>query len=291
MLSHELLENIKNLELRTRRLVDSFMVGEYFSVFKGRGLEFYEMREYQYGDDIRAIDWKTTARTDKPFVKVSVEERELPVMFLADMSGSIDFGSMGRLKKDLMLEVIAFLGIAAIKRNNPVGLIGFAERVQIFHAVKKGRKNLLSILAGLMSAKYSSRTDIRVGIDALYHAAIKKGLVFLLSDFMDIDYELALKTAAKKYDIVPVVLTDPFEETLPDAGFIDIKDSETGMEMVVDSTDKRFRDWFHNNTNKQKRERQRIFSDAGLAYIEVRTDMTWTKPIRDFFYRRQGARS
>lgn len=291
MLSHEILENIKKLELHTRRLVDSFMVGEYFSIFKGRGLEFYEIREYQAGDDIRAIDWKTTARMDKPFVKVYVEERELPVIFLVDVSGSLDFGSKGRLKRDLFLEVIGFLGMVAIKRNNPIGLITFTDRVGTVHPAKKGRNNLFDILAKLSFVQGSHRgTDISAGIDVLRHTAIRKGIVFLISDFMDTDYESALKTAAKRHDIVPVVISDPLEETLPDAGFIEIQDSETGEMMVVDTSDRRFKERFCNTANRHKKERQRVFRDAGIDYIELRTDMPFTKPIRDFFYRRQSVR-
>lgn len=296
MLSHEILENIKRLELHTRRLVDSFMVGEYFSIFKGRGLEFYETREYQAGDDIRAIDWKTTARMDKPFVKVYVEERELPVTFLVDISGSQDFGAKGKLKKGIILEIAAFLSMVAIKRNNPIGLIAFTDRVELFHAVKKGRKHLLSMLTALSSIKCKSRgTDISAGINALDLIAKKKGLVFFISDFLGSDfldsgYELALKTAAKKYDIVPIIITDPLEEILPDVRLVEVQDAETGERMLIDTGDKRLRDWFHHNAIKNRKERQRIFNDAGLDYIEIKTDMPFTKPIKDFFYRRQGAR-
>lgn len=296
MLSHEILENIKRLELRSKRLVDSFMVGEYESIYKGSGLEFYETRQYVPGDDVRSIDWNTTARLGEPYVKIYVEEKELPVTFLVDASGSQDFGAKGRLKKAIILEIAAFLGMAAIKRNNPIGLIAFTNRVESFHAVKKGRKHLLHMLTALSSVQCKSRgTDISKGIAALDLIARKRGIVFIISDFfgsdfLDSGYELALKTAAKKHDIVPIIITDPLETELPDAGFIEIQDAETGERMTVDAGDKRLRDWFHLSAVKQKRERQRIFSDAGLDYIEVRTDMPFTKPIKDFFYRRQRVR-
>lgn len=291
MLSHEILENIKTLELRSKRLVDSFMAGEYKSIYKGRGLEFYETRQYVPGDEVRSIDWNTTARLGEPYVKIYVEEKELPVTFLVDASGSQDFGAKGRLKKAIILEIAAFLGMAAIKRNNPIGLIAFTDRVEAIYDVKKGRRHLISMLTGLLTAKCKSKsTDISKGIVALDLVARKKGIVFIISDFLDAGYELALKTAAKKYDIVPIIILDPLETELPDAGFIEIQDAETGERMTVDAGDKRLREWFHFRAVKQKKERQRIFSDAGLDYIEVRTDMPFTKPIKGFFYRRQRAR-
>ncbi|HBO84038.1 MAG: hypothetical protein A2073_01630 [Deltaproteobacteria bacterium GWC2_42_11] len=291
MLSHEILENIKKLELRTRRLVDSFMVGEYFSVFKGSGMEFYEVREYNEGDDVRSIDWYTTARKGVPFVRTYIEERELPVIFLVDMSGSQDFGSGQRGKQDLSLEIVAFLGMIALKRNNPVGIIGFTDTVEIFHSIKKGRKNLLRILAALLSVRCKSRkTDISKGIDAMSMIAKKKGLVFLISDFIADGFELKLRALAKKHDVVPIVITDPIEADLPMRGFVELKDNEMGETMVIDAGSEGLRDWFHINAFKQRQERNRIFMDAGLDYIELRTDVPFARPIKDFFYRRQRAR-
>lgn len=291
MPSHEILENIKRLELRTRRLVDSFLSGEYFSVFKGRGLEFYEIRGYQFGDDVRNIDWKTTARLGEPYVKTYIEERELPVVFLVDVSGSMDFGSRGGLKRAHAIEIIAFLGMVAAKRSNPVGMAAFTDRVELLCSVKKGRKHLFDMLMNLASVRCGSKgTVLSVGLNALNHIVKRNSLVFFISDFPENSCELELKAYAKKYDIVPVVVSDPIEMEMPDVKFLELTDSETGERIIVDSGDKKFRDWFKGNANKCRRERERLFRGAGLDYIEAATDKPFTKPIRDFFYRRQSVR-
>ncbi|MBI5286505.1 MAG: DUF58 domain-containing protein [Deltaproteobacteria bacterium] len=295
MLTSAILNEVKRLELRTRRLVDSLMAGEYFSIFKGRGLEFYEVREYLPGDEVRAIDWKTTAKTGVPYVRAYVEEKELPVILVVDVSGSLEFGTGGKTKAGVMVGVTAFLGMVALKRNNPLGLVAFSDTIEILLRPTRGRKqflNIISALLTLLSPEHKRRrgTDVNLAINTLLRVAKRRSLVFLLSDFIAKDYELALATTCQRHDIVPVVFSDVRESILPDVRFVELQDNETGERVTIDTSDNRLRAYFHSQAFHTKKAREGFMMGLGMDFIDISANAPYMKPIKGFFYRRMGRR-
>lgn len=294
ILPPDVLNEVKRLELRIRRLVDSLMAGEYFSIFKGRGLEFYEVREYLPGDDIRAIDWNTTAKTGVPHVKTYVVEKELPVILLVDVSGSLEFGSSDKTKADIMVEVVAFLGMVAIKGNNPLGLVAFSDAIELLLKPRRGMGQFLNIVGGVLELLSSHErprgTDINLAIDTLLRVARRRGLVFLLSDFISKGYESALTVAYERHDIVPVVFSDERESVWPDVRFLEFRDNETGERVVIDTSDRRLRACFHHLAAESRRTREGFFRSLGMDTIEVSTAVPYIKPLKGFFGRRMGRR-
>ncbi len=288
METKELLKKVRQLEIRTRGLVNQVFSGEYHSVFKGRGMEFSEVREYQYGDDMRMIDWNVTARFNHPFVKIFEEERELTVMLVVDMSGSQFFGSQTALKRDIALELSAILAFSAMKNNDKVGLILFTDRIEKFVPPRKGRGHALRIVRELLSFEPTRpATSIRTALEYLNHVQKKRGIIFVISDFMDSGYEAALRIAGKRHDLIGVVLQDPRENELPDVGLMHLRDAESGAARIIDTSDARVRYIYKNSNQKLNEARQSLFVKSRLDDIKVRLDQPYLKPLIDFFRLRE----
>jgi uncharacterized protein (DUF58 family) len=284
METKELLKKVRQLEIRTRGLVNQVFSGEYHSVFKGRGMEFSEVREYQYGDDMRMIDWNVTARFNHPFVKIFEEERELTVMLVVDMSGSQFFGSQSALKRDIALELSAILAFSAMKNNDKVGLILFTDRIEKFVPPRKGRGHALRIVRELLSFEPTRpATSIRTALEYLNHVQKKRSIIFVISDFMDSGYEAALRIAGKRHDLIGVVLQDPRENELPDVGLVHLRDAESGATRIIDTSDARVRSIYQRLNHKMHEARQSLFVKSRLDGIEVHLDQPYLKPLIDFF--------
>lgn len=284
----ELLKKVRHLEIRTRGLVNQVFSGEYHSVFKGRGMSFSEVREYQVGDDVRSIDWNVTARLNHPFVKIFEEERELTVMLVVDMSGSQYFGSQASLKKDVAVELSAVLAFSAMKNNDKVGAILFSGGVEKVIPPRKGKSHALRIVRELLSFEPSqTSTNIRSALEYLNHIQKKRSIVFLISDFMDQGYESALRIAGKRHDLVGIVLTDPRESELPPVGLIPLRDAETGEVRWVDTSDRTVRAAYRANRQADQQARRSEFIKSHLDAVTIRLDQPTLKPLVDFFRRRE----
>ena len=288
METKELLKKVRQLEIRTRGLVNQVFSGEYHSVFKGRGMEFSEVREYQYGDDMRMIDWNVTARFNHPFIKIFEEERELTVMLVVDMSGSQFFGSQTALKRDIALELSAILAFSAMKNNDKVGLILFTDRIEKFVPPRKGRGHALRIVRELLSFEPSRpATSIKSALEYLNHVQKKRGIIFVISDFMDTGYEAALRIAGKRHDLIGVVLQDPRENELPSVGLMHLRDAESGTTRLIDTSDARVRSLYRHFNHKMQETRKSLFIKSRLDDIEVHLDQPYLKPLIDFFRLRE----
>ncbi len=287
MIPKEILKKIRRLDIRTKRLVNDIFSGEYHSVFKGRGMEFSEVREYVVGDDIRTIDWNVTARTGHPHVKVFEEERELTVMLMVDVSSSGEFGTATQMKRDIALEICALLAFSAIENNDLVGLIMFTDKVEKVVMPKKGRKHVLRLLRELLYFEpQDTETDLAIPLDYLNRITKRRAIVFMVSDFMGAGYEKPMTVAAKKHDLVPIVITDPREEELPRIGLVELEDAETGQTVVVDTTDPSLRDVFGLNVSKAQLDRERVFCRIGLDFINIRLDKPYIDELTAFFKKR-----
>ena len=241
MLTKELLKQVKQIEIRTRGLVNEVFSGEYHSVFKGRGMEFSEVREYQIGDDIRSIDWNVSARFGHPFVKIFEEERELTVMLIVDMSGSLVFGSIDKTKQQIAAELSAILAFSALKNNDKVGLILFTDRIEKFISPKKGKTHVLRIIREVLSFEpQGNKTDLRGALEYFNHTIKKKAIAFVISDFFDTGYDKILRIVGKKHDLIGVVLSDAREKEISNLGLIKFRDAETGQTRYVDTNNKDF---------------------------------------------------
>jgi uncharacterized protein (DUF58 family) len=284
----ELLKKVRQLEIRTRGLVNQVFSGEYHSVFKGRGMSFSEVREYQIGDDVRAIDWNVTARFDHAFVKVFEEERELTVMLLVDMSGSQFFGSQGQLKRDIAVELSAILAFSAMKNNDKVGAILFSDEIELFVPPRKGRSHALRIVRELISFEPRRQaTSIKKALEYLNHILKRRSIVFVISDFMDAGYETALRIAGKRHDLIGITLLDPRENELPKVGLITFRDAETGLQRWIDTSDGTVRDSYQAYRRSIVDERRAVFIKGKLDAVEVRLDQPYMKPLVDFFRLRE----
>ncbi len=284
----ELLKKVRQLEIRTRGVVNQVFSGEYHSVFKGRGMAFSEVREYMPGDEIRTIDWNVTARLNHPFVKVFEEERELTVMLLVDMSGSQFFGSQRALKRDIAVELSAVLAFSAMKNNDKVGAILFTDEVEQFIPPRKGRSHTLRIIRELLSFEpKSNKTNVRRALEYLNKVLKKRAIVFLISDFIDRGYEQSLRIAGKRHDFIGIVLLDPRERELPKIGLITFHDAETGRQQWIDTLDKRVRTGHSASWADQQKTRRSLFLKSKLDGVEIRIDQPYLKPLSDFFQRRE----
>jgi uncharacterized protein (DUF58 family) len=291
METKELLKKVRQLEIRTRGLVNQVFSGEYHSVFKGRGMEFSEVREYQYGDDMRMIDWNVTARLNHPFVKIFEEERELTVMLVVDMSGSQFFGSQSKLKRDAALELSAILAFSAMKNNDKVGLILFTDRIEKFVPPRKGRGHALRIVRELLSFEPTRpATSIKTALEYLNHVQKKRSIVFVLSDFMDSNYEAALRIAGKRHDLIGVVLQDPRENELPSVGLMHLRDAESGASRLVDTSDAQVRFLYKQFGERTREARKSLFVKSRLDDVLIRLDQPYIKPLADFFKLRERRR-
>jgi len=280
----EILKKVKRIEISTRSIVNEVFSGEYHSVFKGRGMEFAEVREYQMGDDVRTIDWNVSARMGHPFIKVFEEERELTVMFLVDVSSSGSFGTAKQFKREIAAELAAVLAFSAIKNNDKVGLIIFSDKIEKFISPRKGKKHVLRVIREILFYKpKESRTDLNVGLEYLSRIIKRKSTVFLISDFLTEDFEKSLQVANKKHDIVAISITDPREVSLPDIGMIELEDAETGETVIVDTSDNGIRNSFYSKAVKQRDDLTGLFRSIGVDHINIMTDRSYIEPITRFF--------
>ena len=288
MLTKELIKQIKQIEIRTKGLVNEVFSGEYHSVFKGKGMEFSEVREYQMGDDIRNIDWNVTARNGHPFVKVFEEERELTVMLLVDMSGSQMFGTVEKTKQRIAAELSAILAFSAMKNNDKVGLILFTDQIEKFVPPRKGKSHVLRIIREVLSFKpQGNKTDIKGALEYFQSTIKKKSIAFLISDFIDEGYDKILRIVGKKHDFIGIVLSDPKEKYLPDAGIIKLLDQETGKFRYLDSSSKQVREWFFRYSKEHDEHLKHLFRSGGIDMIPVNAGESFIKPLVDFFKQRE----
>ena len=286
--TRDILKKVRYIEIKTRGLVNQIFSGEYHSVFKGRGIEFSEVREYQYGDDIRTIDWNVSARLNHPYVKVFEEERELTVMLVVDLSRSGGFGSATQLKNEIATEICAVLAFSAIKNNDKVGLLLFTDRIEKFVPPKKGRAHILRIIRELLSFQpMGTGTDIRKALEYFNHLSKKRSIAFLISDFIDDGYDKILRIISRKHDVIAVELSDPREMALPNAGLLVLRDAETGEQRVVDTGNAVVRNEFERHWRQRRMDRRGIFVRSKVDAIEVRIDRPYIKPIVDFFRLRE----
>ncbi len=288
MLSSELMQQIRRIQIRTNRAINDLLAGQYESVFKGQGMEFKEVREYVPGDDVRSIDWNVTARTGHPHVKVLAEERELTVMLMVDMSGSGRFGSVSRFKNELAAELCAVLAFAAIKNNDNVGLIIFTDEVELFVPPKKGSNHVLRVIREVLCFQPRGKgTDISAALHFLNGIQKRRAVVFVISDFMDQDYEQALSIANRKHDVIAAAVTDPREESLPDVGLAALRDAETGREVLVDTSDSGVRADYERAARERAEQRDSLFRRTKVDAMHVRTDKPYVNEIHRFFRMRE----
>ena len=283
----EILRQVKLIELRTRGLVNSVFTGEYHSVFKGQGMEFAEVREYQPGDEVRSIDWNVTARMRRPFVKRYVEERELTVMLVVDLSGSERFGTQGRFKSELASELGAVLGMSAIRNNDRVGAMLFTDRIEHVLPPKKGRRHALRLIRDLLAFEpVGSKTDLTGALQYLARMLRQHTIVFIISDFLDAEIERPLKRLAQRHDVVAITVEDPSELVLPEIGLVRFVDPETGATIDVDTSDQEVRKRFAAATAEDTAARQRLLRRLAIDEIVVRTDGGYVEPLLRFFRNR-----
>lgn len=288
METSEILRRVRQIEIKTRGLSNNIFAGEYHSAFKGRGMAFSEVREYQYGDDIRDIEWNVTARFNKPYVKVFEEERELTVMLLIDVSGSLHFGTQRQMKKDMVTEIAATLAFSAIQNNDKIGVIFFSDRIEKFIPPKKGRKHILYIIRELLDFHAESRrTDIGQAVQYLTQALKRRCTAFVLSDFMDTnDFRQPLTIANRKHDVVAIQVYDRRIQELPDVGLMKVRDAETGLERFIDTGNKSIRraqsEWWHKRSNYLRD----TFTRSNVDNISIRTDQDYVSALMSLFAKR-----
>jgi len=283
----ELLKKVRKIEIKTRGLSNQVFSGQYHSAFKGRGMAFSEVREYQMGDDVRSIDWNVTARTGNPFVKVFEEERELTVMMLVDVSGSGDFGSRQMMKRQMMTEICAVISFSALQNNDKVGVIFFSDRIEKFIPPKKGKSHTLRIIRELIDFTPESKgTDIGGALRYLTNAVKKRSIAFLLSDFMDKGYNDPLKIASRKHDMVAIRVHDVLEAEIPNVGLLPLTDAETGEMVWLNTSNQQVRTRLKAESLRADAEMRDIFRKSGVDMAEVRTDGSYVKPLMNLFKRR-----
>ncbi len=285
----ELLKKVRHVEISIRGVVNEVFAGEYHSVFKGRGMEFAEVREYQPGDDIRNIDWNVSARMNHPYVKVFDEERELIVMILFDASSSESFGSRNQMKGEVAVEIAALLAASAIRNNDKVGLVIFSDKIEKFVPPRKGRQHILRVIRELLyfatqdeSVKVA-KTDIAVALEYLNQILKRRSTVFLISDFLADGFDRDLQIANKRHDLVAIRLIDPLEERFPGVGLIELEDLETGETILLDTSVKEIRETFEQNALTEKSRLEKIFKSIGVDYVDIYTNQSYVKPLTRFF--------
>jgi uncharacterized protein (DUF58 family) len=288
MIPRELVKKLRKIEIHTSRLANDQLAGSYHSVFKGRGMAFSEVRQYQPGDDVRFIDWNVSARMNDAYVKVFTEEREMTVMLLVDLSGSELFGSVAKPKVDTVAEVAALLAFSAIKNNDRVGLLLFTDRVERFVPPKKGRGHVMRVVTEILNARPEGQgTDVGVALELLGSLTKRRSVAFLVSDFLADGYERPLRIAAARHDLIPIQVVDPREEELPDVGLALMEDLETGELVEVDTSDPRMRAAYAGLVLRQRAAREQLFRKLRIDHLTVRTDEDYVRPIAQFFRMRQ----
>ena len=285
--SKELLKKVRQVEIKSRRLSDNVFGGEYLSTFKGRGMTFSEVRKYEFGDDIRSIDWNVTARYNEPFIKIFEEERELTLMLLIDVSGSKNFATRNKLKKDIVTEIAATLAFSALKNNDKVGAILFSDNIELFIPPNKGKKHILRIIRELLEFKpKSAKTSIDSSLRFLLSIIQKKAIVFVLSDFIDDNYDKSLKLAAKKYDLTGIRIFDQMETVIPKLGFVPMVDAETNELVWVDTLSKQIRENYSSNYNLSIKKFEALFNKNGAGVINCKVDESYVKKLLGYFKQR-----
>jgi uncharacterized protein (DUF58 family) len=287
MLPADILKKVRRIEIRTNRLVNESLAGEYHSVFKGRGMEFSEVREYQFGDDIRSIDWNVTSRMGHLYVKKHVEERELTVLLLVDFSGSGEFGTRRQFKREIEAEICAILAFSAIKNSDRVGLIAFTDRIETFLRPRKGKNHVLRVIREILYFRPRGRaTDLGLALEFMYKTITKRSVVFVVSDFLAQGYEQPLRVAARKHDVIAITVTDPREEDLPPVGLLDLEDAETGERILVDASHRGTRARYQAWARSRRAARETLFRANAIDSLELFTDRPYEAPLLRFFHRR-----
>ncbi len=282
-----LLQKVRKIEIKTRRLSNHIFGGEYHSTFKGRGMTFSEVRQYQFGDDVRAIDWNVTARYNEPYVKVFEEERELTLMLLVDISGSEQFGTHQQFKKDYLTEISATLSFSALQNNDKVGLILFSDLIELYIPPKKGKSHILRIIRELLEFKpQSTKTNIADAMKFMSSVMKKKAIVFVLSDFMDHIYDHTLKIVGRKHDITGIRVYDQHEEYLPNIGMVPMIDKETGNYQLVHTSAKKVRQSYNRYYNERANYFKQSFSKSGAGALSCRMDESYVKKLLSYFKNR-----
>ncbi|MBN1128550.1 MAG: DUF58 domain-containing protein [Chitinispirillaceae bacterium] len=288
MIPKEVLKKVRRIEIKTKSVVDAILSGQYHSVFKGRGMEFSEVRSYVEGDDIRNIDWNVTARMNTLYVKKHVEERELTVMLLVDASGSGSFGSINKFKGEMGVELCALLAFSAIKNNDRVGLIIFTSEVERYIPPQKGKNHVLRVIRELLYFKPKNRgTNVGEALSFLNRVQRRKAVVFLVSDFFTAPFMAPLRVTARRHDLVAITLSDPRESNLPDVGLIELEDAERGDTVLVDSSSNEFRQRYNAEMGKRAGEVSQRFKSTGIDEIKVSTATDYVEPLVKFFKKRE----
>ena len=292
MLSTELLKKVRRIEIRTSHLVSEALGGQFRSAFKGRGMEFEEVRPYQIGDDVRSIDWNVSARTGEPFVKLFREERELTVLLAVDLSGSLSFGTSAQFKRELVAEVAATLAFSAIRSNDKAGLLLFTDRIDRFVPPRKGPRHVLRIIREILSMRPAGRgTDLAGALDEVRRVQKRKAVVFVLSDFLGENFERSLRLASARHDLIPIRVSDRREEELPDVGFVELEDLETGRRLWVDTSSRAVRNRFHELAAERSEASRRAFRRMRVQPIELSTGHDFVEPLASYFRRREARRA
>ena len=288
METKDLLKKVRKIEIKTRKLSSNIFGGEYHSAFKGRGMTFSEVRNYQFGDDVRTIDWNVTARYNEPFVKIFEEERELTLMLMVDVSNSALFGTNNALKKNIITEISATLAFSALQNNDKVGLILFSDQVELYIPPSKGKTHVLRIIIReLIEFKpLSKKTDIKVALEFLTRILKKKSITFILSDFISSDYEKSLKIISKKHDLTGIKVYDKFEEAIPNLGLVQMFDQETEEIKMIDTSSKLLRDNYKREMSLNFKKFNDLFTKNGAGTISCRTDESYIKKLLNYFKNR-----
>ena len=287
METKDLLKKVRKIEIKTRKLSSNIFGGEYHSAFKGRGMTFSEVRNYQFGDDVRTIDWNVTARYNEPFVKIFEEERELTLMLMVDVSNSALFGTNNALKKNIITEISATLAFSALQNNDKVGLILFSDQVELYIPPSKGKTHVLRIIRELIEFKpLSKKTDIKVALEFLTRILKKKSITFILSDFISSDYEKSLKIISKKHDLTGIKVYDKFEEAIPNLGLVQMFDQETEEIKMIDTSSKSLRDNYKREMSLNFKKFNDLFTKNGAGTISCRTDESSIKKLLNYFKNR-----
>jgi uncharacterized protein (DUF58 family) len=288
MIPGEIIKQVRKIEIRSGKLVNEVFAGQYSSVFKGRGMEFAEVREYLPGDDVRSIDWNVTARYGKPFVKKFMEERELTVIFLIDGSASQRFGTKNRFKAELTAELSSVLSFSALRNNDRAGMAIFTDKVEKIVRPKKGRNHVLRMIREALYFTPSGKgTRIAEALQYLNELWRRRAVVFLISDFEDTGFERALKVTARRHDLIAIQIADPRESELPDIGMLSLEDAETGRQITVDTSHRPFRDEWKQRKEEKEKELHRLFARAKVDHIRVTTDQPYITPLMQFFKARE----
>lgn len=287
METKDLLKKVRKIEIKTRRLSNNIFGGEYHSAFKGRGMTFSEVRSYQFGDDVRTIDWNVTARYNEPFVKVFEEERELTLMLIVDVSSSALFGTDSALKKNILTEISATLAFSALQNNDKVGLILFSDQIELYIPPSKGKTHVLRIIRELIEFKpLSKKTDINSALEFLNKVMKKKSIAFLLSDFISSDYEKSLKIVSKKHDLTGIKVYDKLEEFIPNLGLVQMFDQELGEIKLIDTSSSKIRKNYKNQMSLNFKKFNDVFTRNGAGTISCRTDESYIKKLLNYFKNR-----